>query len=90
MCSSTASISGTKPDSRNFGKGNFSKMLAKALILLCTVALEGAYFAWWLYFERLKFGDLTTMCQIRQSFHSPKFLVLRYRVFPVPGIIFDA
>ena len=26
------------------------------------------YFAWWLYFERVKFGDLTPICQIRQSF----------------------
>ena len=40
----------------------------------------GAYFAWWLYFKGLKFGDLT---QIRQSFHPSKFLVLRYMVHNV-------
>ena len=31
-------------------------------------ALIISYFAWWLYFERFKFGDLTLIRQIRQSF----------------------
>ena len=36
-----------------------------------------AYLARLLYFERLKFGDLTPICQIHQ-FPLAKFLVLRY------------
>ena len=27
----------------------------------------GAYFAWWLYFKGLKFGDLTRIRQIRST-----------------------
>ena len=48
-------------------------------------ASKSAYFCFILYayfflvaFEGLKFGDLTPICQSRQSFHSLKFLVLRY------------
>ena len=45
----------------------------------CWIAsFKGANFAWWLYFERFKFGDFTLIRQIRQSFHSSKFPVLRY------------
>ena len=32
----------------------------------------------WFYFERLKFGDLTPIRQLRQSFHSSKFPVLQH------------
>ena len=57
--------------SKNFDERNVDEMLVKRLFLY-------AYFAWWLYLERLKFGDLTP---IRQSSHSSKFLVLRYYKF---------
>ena len=43
-------------DSKNFDERNVDEMLVKALIF-CFISY--AYFAWWLYFERLKFGDLT-------------------------------
>ena len=56
-----------KPDSKNFDKRNFDEMLVKALVF---VLYWYAYFAWWLYFERLKFSDLTPISQICQSFHS--------------------
>ena len=64
-----------KPDSKNFDKRNVDEMIAqfiKALIFVAisTKLFEGAYHAWWLYFERLRFGNLIPIRQIRQSFHS--------------------
>ena len=53
----------------------------------CWIAsFKGANFAWWLYFERFKFGDFTLIRQIRQSFHSSKFPVLRYTSTTKPTI----
>ena len=56
----------TKPDSKTFVERNVDEMLVKALIfvLYCTLILLSA----WLYFERLKFGDLIPIRQIHQSF----------------------
>ena len=57
-----------KPDLKKFDERNINEMLVKALIfvyvvrLFCLVAL-------------LKFGDLTPICQIRQSFNSSTFLI---------------
>ena len=52
-----------KPDSKNFDERNVDEMPAQFMKALICVAIstklfEGTYYAWWLYFERLKFGDL--------------------------------
>ena len=74
-----------KPGSKSFDERSIDEMLVKSayFVLYCSTFIsnklfEGAYFVWWLYFERLKFDDLTLIRQIRQSFHSSMFLVLRY------------
>ena len=56
-----------KPDLKNYDEINIDEMLAKSayfcFVLYSTFIsnklFEGAYFAWWLYFERFKFGNLT-------------------------------
>ena len=57
---------------KNFDERNVDEILVKSayFILYCSTFIrnklfEGAYFAWWLYFVRLK---LTPICQICQSF----------------------
>ena len=57
-------------------------MLVKVLIFILY-----AYFAWWLYFERLKFGDLTLIRQIHQSFQSSSFWFYGTPCVCVPGTI---
>ena len=73
-----------KPDSRNFDERNFGKMLVKALILLCIVALLLSRKALILlggfsYFERLKFGDFMDICLVPDG----KFFTLfvRFNIF---------
>ena len=50
MYRKTGNFGGVKPDSNSFDERNGDEMLVKALIFVY------AYFSWWLYFERLKFG----------------------------------
>ena len=59
-----------KPDSKILDERNVDEMLVKMLtfVLYCSTFIrnklfEGAYFALWFYFERLKFGDLIPIYQ---------------------------
>ena len=62
----------------NLGEIQFKELWRNASKSAYFCFILCAYFAWRLYFKRLKFGDLTPIHQIRPSFHSSKFLVLQY------------
>ena len=59
----------TNPHYKTFDKINFDELL--------DIFIEKVVIG---YIDLLKFGEFTRIRQIRQSFHSPKFPVLRYMI----------